>query len=219
MKTFDVPQRSDEWFKLRRGIPTASRFDMIMTAVTCKPSSSQAKLIDQLLAESLLPAETVERSSADMEHGMILEAEARCAYELGYAPDKVTEVGFILSDCGRFGCSPDGLVGDKRGVEIKCPNPSTQVSYVRAGVLPSEYKCQVHGSMIVSGRSEWDFFSYARGLPPLCVTVRADDFTNKLRVEIDAFCMLYNAARAVFELPPLGTHALKGKLETPKELS
>lgn len=204
MKTFNVMQRSEDWFRLRRGIPTASRFDMIMTAVTMKPSSSQAKLIDELLAESLLPMEPVGRKSADMEYGMILEAEARCAYELEFAPCAVTEVGFILSDCGRFGCSPDGLVGETAGVEIKCPNPSTHISYVRAGVLPPDYKCQVHGSMIVSGRKLWDFFSYARGLPPLCITVQWDAFTEQLRGEIERFCEKYDKARAAFDLPPIG---------------
>lgn len=204
MKTFNVPQRSDEWFSLRRGIPTASRFDMIMTAVTCKPSSSQNKLIDELISESLLPPERIERPSADMEHGMILEAEARCGYEFGFAPAKVTEIGFVLSDCGRFGCSPDGLVGEVGGVEIKCPNPATHISYVRGGGLPNDYKTQVHGSMIVTGRKVWDFFSYARGLDPFCVTVQADEFTEQLRAEINRFCEKYDRARALFGLKPLG---------------
>ncbi len=205
MKTFAVKQGSEAWFAARRGVPTASRFDRIITPVTMKPSSSQGKLIDELIAESLLPASTEpERMSEEMRSGMILEAEARCCYELGHATDKVTEVGFLMHDSGLFGCSPDALVGENGGVEIKCPNGTTHIGYVRAGVLPSDYRCQTHGSLIVTGRPWWDFFSHHRGLPPLCVRVMRDGFTAALEAELFAFSVRYNEARAAFGLPPLG---------------
>lgn len=208
MKTVAVKQGSAEWFAARRGLPTASRFDQILTPVTMKPSSSQAKLIDELIAESLLPGSNEpERLSEDMRSGMILEAEARCSYELGHATDKVSEVGFLIHDSGLFGCSPDALVGETGGVEIKCPNGTTHIGYVRAGVLPADYRCQAHGSLIVTGRPWWDFFSHHRGLPPLCVRVVRDDFTAKLEAELFAFCARYNEARAKFDLPPIGKTA------------
>jgi hypothetical protein len=142
-----------------------------------------------------------------MEQGMKLEAEARCSYELEHATEPVSEVGFVLADCGMFGGSPDALVGESGGVEIKCPNPSTHIRYMRDGTLPNEYKCQVHGYMIVTGRDWWSFFSYARHLPPLHVRVKRDEFTAKLEAELMSFCQRYNAARAIFNLPPLGSTA------------
>jgi hypothetical protein len=201
----NVAQRSEEWFAARRGLPTCSRFDMILTPKTGKPASAQETLINQLIAESVLPPEDglLRRNftTPEIEQGMILEAEARCAYELEHANGAaVTEVGFLRSACGRFGGSPDALVGDEGGVEIKCPQAATHVGYLRAGELPPEYRCQVHGYLVVTGRPWWDFFSYARSFPPLRVRVVADDFTAKLAAELDAFCTRYAAERAKFGL-------------------
>lgn len=205
MTTLDAPQRSQEWFEARRGLPTCSRFDRILTAAKGLPSAAQQGLIDELLAESLLPAEEIPtRVSADMEFGLRLEAEARCSYELEHATEPVKEVGFILADCGLYGGSPDALVGDSGGVEIKCPNATTHIGYIRVGVLPNEYRCQLHGYMIVTGRHWWDFFSYHRGLPPFHLRVQRDGFTAKLEAELNEFCKRYAEARAKFNLPPHG---------------
>lgn len=208
MKIVNVLQGSEAWFAARRGLPTASRFDQIITPVNGAPSKSQEKLINELLAEALLPESNApERLTDEMRSGMILEAEARCAYELGFATAKVSEVGFVLHESGLFGCSPDALVGEDAGAEIKCPNPTTHLGYVRAGVVPSDYRCQIHGAMIVTGRACWDFFSYHRGLTPFCLRVTRDDFTAKLAAELVAFCTRYNEARAKFDLPPIGAVA------------
>lgn len=210
MTTIDTPQRSREWFEVRRGIPTASRFDKILTAVTAKPSSSQDALIDELIAESVLPPDEglIPRFvSPEMEEGMRLEAEARCAYELEYAKAPVTEVGFVIHDSGLFGGSPDALVGKDGGVEIKCPLAKTHVGYVRAGVLPPEYKLQVHGYMVVTGRAYWDFFSYSRHFPSFHIRTKRDAFTAILGNALASFCARYNAERAKFNLPPIGNQS------------
>ena len=61
-----------------------------------------------------------------LEQGMIVEEEARPWYALEY--DKlVKQVGFITTEDGRFGCSPDGLIeGEECGLEIKSPTAHTQ---------------------------------------------------------------------------------------------
>lgn len=205
MKTIQAAQRSPEWFAARRGLPTCSRFDSILTP-TGKIAAAQDTLANELLAESLTPPEQgfIPYISPDMEHGMILEAEARCAFELDYANGReVREVGFAISDCGRFGGSPDALVGDDSGVEIKCPKAATHIGYIRAGVLPREYKCQVHGYMIVTGRKSWHFFSYCRNIPAFHLVVERDAFTESLAAELAHFCDYYNAERVRFGLQPL----------------
>lgn len=205
MTVLDVPQGSAAWFAARRGIPTASRFDQILTAAKGLPSAAQDTLIDELIAESLLPLQDDgTRASADMMAGMRLEAEARCGYELGFAEFPVKECGFVLSDCGRFGGSPDALVGEAGGVEIKCPAAATHIGYIRDGLLPNVYKCQVHGYMIVTGRTYWDFYSHHRGLPPFLLRVVRNDFTEKLAAELAGFCTRYNEERVKFKLPPFG---------------
>lgn len=205
MTILDIPQRSDAWYEARRGIPTASVFDKIITPAKGEPSSSQEKLLNELLAEALCPTYGPGYQSADMEAGTELEAEARRFYEFceaGALP--VKEVGFLLSDCGRFGGSPDALVGDDGGLEIKCPSAVTQIAYLRGKVLPLEYKTQVHGYLAVSGRSFWDFLSYYPGLPRFLVRVERDAFTEKLAAEVGRFCDKLNAARATFGLPAIG---------------
>lgn len=201
-----APQRSEAWHEMRRGIPTGSRFDMILTPAKGEPSKSQDRLIDILIAESILPPQegVIQVTTAEMEYGMKLEAEARCFYEMEYAKEPVTETGFTLAACGLFGGSPDALVGDEGGVEIKCPAAVTHIGYYRAGVLPTEYKCQVHGYMIVTGRKWWSFLSYARHFPPFHLVVKRDDFTDKLEAELYRFAEKYNKARALFNLPPIG---------------
>jgi hypothetical protein len=208
MRTLLMPQRSLEWFNARRGIPTCSRFDAILTPKTGKPAAAQETLINALIAESIAPPDAgfikPEYVSKEMEQGMRLEAEGLCAYDLEHATAPVTEAGFILHDSGLFGGSPDALVGDVGGCEIKCPLLSTHIGYVRAGVLPDTYRCQVHGYLVVTGRAWWDFFSYARHTPPFHLRIERDDFTAKLEAELMAFCARYNAERAKFNLPPIG---------------
>lgn len=213
MKILNISQRSEEWFLARRGVPTASRFDQIITPAKGEPSKSQDKLINELIAESILPpAEGLIRPSymsPEMEEGVKLEAEARCCYELEHAREPLSEVGFVFHDSGLFGGSPDALVGESGGCEIKCPLLSTHIGYVRAGTLPVEYKAQVHGYLVVTGRPYWDFFSYARHAAPFYLRVTRDDFTAKLEAELFAFAARYNAERAKFNLPPIGETAAK----------
>jgi hypothetical protein len=203
MTIFDFPQKSDAWYEARRGVPTCSAFDKIITAAKGEPSKSQEKLINELLAEALCPTFGPGYQSADMEAGAQMEKEARAFYELD-AGVTVREVGFILSDCGRFGGSPDGLVGEDGGLEIKAPSAATQIEYIRAGVLPDSYKAQVHGYLVLTGRQYWTFLSYYSGLPPFVLRVERDDFTAKLEKEVKAFCERHAAAREKFGLPKLG---------------
>src|SRR5208282_4714782 len=73
------------------------------------------------------------------------------------------------------GASPDGLIGDDLGIEIKCPNASTHVKYLLAGKVPDDYIVQVHFSMFVTGFPRWIFMSYRRAMPPLILTVERDE--------------------------------------------
>lgn len=211
MKIVTAEQRSPAWFAARRGIPTASRFDSILTPKTGKPAAAQETLINSLIAESITPPDAgfirPQFLSEEMEQGMILEAESRCSFELEFAKAPVAEVGFVLHDSSLFGASPDGLVGEVSGVELKCPKAETVVGYIRAGVLPDAYKCQVHGSMVVTGRDSWSFFAYARNLPPFHVLVKRDDFTAVLEKEIFNFCERYNMEREIFGLNRIGDPA------------
>ncbi len=194
MKIIECQQGSIQWFEARRGIPTASNFDRIITPKTGKLSAAADDYICELLGEQYGTGFVAEPFMTDaMRNGVLTEAEARKWYEMETDID-VQQVGFCLSDCGRFGCSPDGLVGEG-GLELKCPAAKTQVSYLLDGDLPNAYRPQVHGALIVTGAPWWDFLSYARGLPPLRVRVTPDKFTEALKSALDQFLDRLQAAR------------------------
>lgn len=198
MKTYDYPQRSPEWFAVRRGVPTASRFGQIVTPAKGELASSHVGLIHELIAERLCegPASAPFANYA-MQRGIELEPEARQWVE-SKCDQPIAVPGFCTTDDGRLGCSPDGLIGDNCGLEIKCPMPKIHVGYLIAGTLPDEYRAQVHGSLIVTGRSYWRFVSYCPGLPALDLIVEPDAYTAKLRATLEAFLGLYEDALARF---------------------
>jgi hypothetical protein len=202
----EVLQRTDEWLSQRRGIPTASCFDQIVTAVKGEPSEKgQRTLINRLIAESIQPPEPGGGfTTPEMEHGIEMEPEARSLYELEYATEPVTQTGFILADSGLYGGSPDSLVGDCGILEIKCPKASTHVGYTLGRVLPSEYRLQCEGYLVVTKRDWLDFMSYRRGFEPFIVRLTRSDFTKKLENELINFAQKYNEARKAFNLPPIG---------------
>ena len=177
MKILTMAQHSEEWFKARAGLITASGADALLTPLF---KVKDGKAVDTYLAHALaekwtggpLPEDKI--NALPMEFGSILESEARPAYTF-ITGQEVREVGLITDDAGICGASPDGLIGDDCGIEIKCPNASTHVKYLLAGKVPDDYIVQVHFSLFVSGFSRWIFMSYRRKFPPLILTVVKDD--------------------------------------------
>jgi hypothetical protein len=80
-----------------------------------------------------------------------------------------------MHDTLEAGASPDGLVGESGGLEIKCPMPATHIEYLRDGRLPSKYIQQVQGCLWISGRDWWDFMSYHPKMTPLIIRVYRDE--------------------------------------------
>lgn len=196
MRIIECKQGSSEWFEARRGIATASGMSNIITPGRAEPSKSMVPYIYELLADKYtggVPLGVESYTSRAMQDGIDLEPEARKCYDFIAAGEKVREVGFCLSDDGRFGCSPDGLVGEDGGLELKCPLPKTHIRYLVENELPSEYKAQVHGSLIVTDRKWWDFMSYAHGLPEFRIRVVPDEYTLSLRKCMQVFITKYDA--------------------------
>lgn len=179
----DCEQGSSEWLHTRLGVPSASMFSKIVT--TKGAWSTQADgYINQLIAEDLTGEPTPFYQNEHMARGTELEPEARANYEL-LKDVSVREVGFCLHDSIRAGCSPDGLVGEDGGLEIKAPAAATHVSYLRDGTLPSKYYQQVMGCLWITGRQWWDFMSYHPDMPALIVRVERDeDYIAKLEEHV-----------------------------------
>jgi hypothetical protein len=194
MKIHDCRQGSPEWWSFRAGVPTASNFEKIVTPKKMTLSAQGAGYIRELIEERIVGAEWIDRpTTRPMQHGIDLEPEARAFYEVMTDAD-VDRVGFITTDDGRFGCSPDALVGEDGGLELKCPQVRTHIGYLLEGGLPAEYRLQVHGSLWVTGRSWWDFVSYSMGLPPLVVRVERDQTTKTLGALLEKWWPSYQEA-------------------------
>lgn len=193
MRIHDVKQGSDEWLKLRCGVPTASEFHNIITpTLKISEGAGVETYLYRKLAEKWLGQPLDAFNAGAMEQGKILEEEAIPHLEwLGW---EVERVGFITTDDGRYGCSPDCLLPGG-GAEIKCPLPQTHIGYLLKGELPRDYAPQVHGSMLVTGRPWWKFVSYRRNLPLFVLVVERDEkVMARMREAIDAFNVRFDAA-------------------------
>ncbi len=207
MKIHSCQQGTLEWTKLHFGIPTASGLDNLLTPeFELRKGELPKTYVYKKVAEKLQgrPLIDLSASSFMLEQGMIIEEEARPWYALEY--DKhVHQVGFITTDDGRFGCSPDGLILPEQtsilhlfetfdpsdeclGLEIKSPAAHTHVKYLVNGVLPKEYVAQVYGSMFATGFKKWIFVSYRRGFPALVLEIYRDEKAmSAIASAIDSF--------------------------------
>lgn len=183
----DLEQGSEEWFAVRAGLPTASEFKTVRAnGKGGSESVTRAKYMRQLAGEILTGEPAPAGYSNDhMLRGQEQEDDARRLFSLitDYEPIRV---GFVRE--GRAGCSPDSLIGEDAGLEIKCAIPAVQIERLQLGRLPPEHVAQVQGSLWVTGRQRWHFVSYCPRLPPLIVRVERDEaYIEQLARDVEAF--------------------------------
>lgn len=158
MEIINCEQGSEEWLEARLGYATASNFSKIVTS-TGEISKQLTAYAIKLASERLTTEQEESYTSRDMEKGNELEPEARQAYQ-EYSFSEVEQVGFMVEKEIQAGYSPDGLVSKNGLIEIKCPNQTTHTKYLYEDRLPVEYKAQVQGGLLISGRQWCDFISY-----------------------------------------------------------
>ncbi len=203
----DVPQLSDSWWELRQGVPTASEFHRIITAKDGLPSKSQEAYATELAKDLQCQnppyfSNGGKPVNVHMNRGRNLEDEAIAALSL-LRKIHTRKVGFVTTDDGRFGCSPDSLFETQDGkwlggIEVKCPSVDKHEANVKRGTLPMTYKAQCHGGLVVTGLPSWIFIEYCPDskTPTLMIEVKPDDFTEKLKAELDRFWELYQSVKA-----------------------
>lgn len=169
----DVQQNSDEWHRLRLGIPTSSAFKSIVTPKG-KLSASADRYMHWLLAEWAVGIPLDSYESEFMQRGHELEDLAVKSYEFERGCD-TEAVGFITTDDGMIGSSPDRLVGADGLLEIKCPAPQTHIGYMLARHIDGDYYPQVQGELLISGRKWVDIQSFHPGLPTVIIRVERDE--------------------------------------------
>lgn len=196
----DVEQGSPEWHALRLGIPTCSGLDKILTPKKLEISTSAPKYRNQLIAEWIVGHSLDKDENDYMERGKLLEPRARAWYEMHHDVE-VRQVGFITRDDGKFGGSPDGLVDDDGGTEIKCPGIINHVGYMlNPDSLVAEYKSQVQGYFFLTDRKYWDLISFHPDLPPVVVRIERDEkYLAALPIPLEMFIADLETERAKFK--------------------
>lgn len=215
MKHIMVEQGSAAWYRVRLGVPSASAFDKIITPGG-KPSTQARKYKYRLIAERLL------RESMDDEIGHVRWVAGGKENE-PYAAAHFQEVngvelkkcGFMITDDGRLGCSPDRLIGQREGMEIKCPAPFTQIGYLLDG--PDEtYKPQVQGQLFVTGFDAMHFFSWHGRMPSFhLVTLPMPIYQATMGGLLRQFCDELD--RDTERAKALGAYAVATEIVTPAE--
>lgn len=168
----DVEQGSVAWFAARLGIPTASEFSRLVTG-TGLPSTSLPKYARELAAE-VFAGKTLDAFDGNswMDRGKEMEEEALNAFSFIHDVE-LKRVGFITNDEATAGCSPDALIGDDGGLEIKALKAESHLEivtyYKKNGIAPPKYKPQVQGSMFITSRKSWTQLFYHPDLPPLII--------------------------------------------------
>lgn len=155
MEIHSVQQGSQEWLELKRGRVTGTRLKEVMGK---KPDG----LMYELIAERYEPVEDYQ--SSEMSNGVLWEPWAIDKYQ-EMTGQIVKEVGFITKG-DDIGLSPDGLIGEKKAIEVKSPSLKKHIEYLVSNKLPAEYKWQiVHYFLVIDELESLDFVSYNPKFP------------------------------------------------------
>lgn len=133
-----------------------------MTASNAQAIATNGKglktYIYSILAKKYSCAESEGYSNEHIMRGHELEDYARSVYEMETG-NEVEQVGFVtLGDY--IGCSPDGLVGDDGGVEIKSLSDEKYMQYLLGDEIEKKYYWQIQMNLLVTGRQWWDLVVY-----------------------------------------------------------
>jgi hypothetical protein len=164
-----IDQGTDEWMKIRLGIPTASMFSALLAKGEGKTRRSY---MYRLAAEIITGEPTETFTSPAMERGKVMEEEARrwYAFSRDVEPERV---GFIVN--GPKGCSPDSLLGTAGMLEIKTTRGDLLIEKLLKGEFSPEHKAQCQGALWVAEREWIDLVTYWPRLPPLVVRAQRDE--------------------------------------------
>ena len=193
MIEYNYPQLSDEWFAIRLGHLTGSRFPELMPTEKARSvwTQGQSSLLIEIASQILTgEAEQIYQSFA-MTWGVDHEREARAALS-DYLMTPIRESGFW--EYSKWaGSSPDGIAGDNGiAVEIKCPLSKTHMSYyLDSEILWGKYRWQTVGHSLCTGIDRAILCSFDPRFPPEKQLVVYDpgdlsEDREKLRLRIDA---------------------------------
>lgn len=185
LTVYDCEQGSEDWFRARMGIPTASEFGTVLAPRAGSEGKMRRTYLHKLAGE-IITGQPMERyGNAHMERGHEMEAEARSLYAFMSDADP-TQIGFLRN--GQKGCSPDSLIGDAGMLEIKTKLPHLLIDCILKDDFPAEHKAQCQGALWVAEREWVDIAVYWPRMPLFVKRAyRDEEYISKLSDAIDAF--------------------------------
>jgi putative phage-type endonuclease len=188
----DVEQGTPEWFEMRCGKVTASRMADVTAKTKTGYGAGRKNYMAELLVERLTGKTAESYTNTAMQWGIDTEPQARAAYCFLYDAE-VEQIAFADHPTIELsGASPDGLVGDKGLIEIKCPNTATHIDYLLTNKVPDKYVKQMQWQMACLKREWCDFVSFDPRLPEKLQILRLrferdDDLIPMLENEVSIF--------------------------------
>ena len=153
MKKHQVEQKTEKWQQLRKSKITGTTLKSIMGT----PKARQDALYE-IVAERLTIGVENDEYENPMDRGNRLEPDAIAMFELETGK-KVERVGFCEADTNPMICnSPDGLIGETEGIEVKCMGGKNHLKLWLTNEIPDEYKWQVVQYFVVNEKLEKLYF-------------------------------------------------------------
>lgn len=189
-----MDQRTPEWDLARAGSLGASKLADAISRLKRSGERTKASLdlMYEIAAERLtgVPAKRVNA----LQWGVDCEDEARATYAF-MTNFPVVKVGLIQHPViPHAHASPDSLVGDDGGLEIKCPTSAVHLQTLLADAVPDEHLPQIHWALACTGRAWWDFVSYDPRFPePLQFFLKRVDRDEAVIATLEAEALAFLA--------------------------
>jgi YqaJ-like viral recombinase domain len=192
--SFDLQQGTAEWYAIRSGIPTASCAHLVLTPKKLELATGRRKYACRLIAERLLRWQADNLDTI----GHIADGKANEPFAIAQLEEingiETEPVGFVRTNDGRFGASPDRVAGvnaDRTGVDVvveaKCPTIPVQLERLIFGA-GDEYLLQVQMQLWVAEADKAIFYSWTSRTPAYQVeTGRNEAVIGKLRDALEQF--------------------------------
>lgn len=175
-------QGTDAWRKAKAGRITGTRFAAVMAD---KKTAAYQNLIADLAWERVFgPDDPSDHyTSKFMQEGIEREPESLEWYRFETEVECVQPMFVIHGEHDFIGCSPDLLAGDDGMAQVKNPGRRAHLEVMEKRRLPSQYRWQVQGELMVCARAWSDFVSYIPQMAGECIRIEpsADDHAALLR--------------------------------------
>lgn len=181
-----MEQRSEGWFKQRKGRVTGSSVGAILgLSPFMKPDDVMRRMVREYHG-----AESEFQGNAATQWGTMNEPGACVEYEMETG-NKVELCGFYTYE-DWLGASPDGLIGSNGLVEFKCPySMRNGEARFKTALEQLHYYAQMQIQMFVTDRDFCDFYQWSPTKTQLEVVSRDEQFINNMLLRLKEFYQAY----------------------------